>query len=615
MNDSRDNHGNTVEGAQAIQPAIWPEVGIATEPTPYLTLTGAAGLSLSKGGITFGAGGAASSDGYFNLFNLGKWRRIAGDTPLQLWLRGHGRFQLTVWLAARDRSTERIFSEDVTLSGELRLPLELGEAADQTAAVMYFELTAFEAGRLDDFAWATSAPPRRLPKLMLSVTTFKREAAVATTVARFRTFREGSALRDHISMIVVDNGQSVSVTSGDGVTVVPNANLGGAGGFSRGLMEARTAGASHCLFMDDDASVHMEAITRTWMCLAYALDPATAVAGAMINADQHWQIWENGAVFDRVCRPLFFGLDLREQEMVFNMEYRSTRPAPPGFYGGWWFFAFPVDRATRMPFPFFVRGDDVSFSLANDFRIVTLPGVASFQESFTDKASPLTWYLDMRSHLAHHLSLPAKDVGWRGLQRLFVSFYLRTILRFHYDSLSAVNLAIEDVLRGPTFFADNADMAERRKDLKALTVSEAWIPDSNPPGPRHGKCSRPLRALLLLTLNGHLLPFANLLGSRLVIEAEDRHNFREIYGARQITYLTARRPARYTVRRDRWRFWRESLRLLRNSLTLRRRYGQLVAQWQGKYQDLTSEAFWQDKLSISGTGNTAQATPKDQGQA
>ncbi|MBL8561121.1 MAG: hypothetical protein JNN06_02470 [Gemmobacter sp.] len=593
----------------AIQPAIWPEAGISTETIPYARLGGAAGMSLSQGGIVFGPGGTAAMDGYFNLFNLGKWRDLCGDTPIALWLRGQGRFQLVIWLATPSRSWDRIYSEAITLDGTLDVPLDLSEATG-ARAVMFFELTALGEGHLADFAWTTSAAPRRTPDLVLSVTTFKREQAVTATVERFRKFRARSPLCDHIRMFLVDNGQSVEVTSGEGVTVFPNANLGGAGGFTRGLMEARKAGASHCLFMDDDASVHMGAITRTWMLLAYATDPRTAVAGAMINADHRWQIWENGAVFDRGCRPLFAGCDLRSTSAVLAMEFETTGPAPQGHYAGWWFFAFPVAQAVHLAFPFFVRGDDVSFSLVNDFRIASLPGVASFQESFSDKASPQTWYLDMRSHLAHHLSLPARDVGWSGLQRMFFSFYRRTVLRYHYDSLSAVNLAIEDVLRGPQFFAEHADMAERRKDLKALTTTEAWAPIGHAPAVRLGRAPRPLRALLLATLNGHLLPLGSRFGSDLVLDAPRRDDFRMVYGARRITYLNAQKTAAYTVRRDFGRFWRESLRLLRNSLTLRSRYKSLQAEWQGAYGAMTSTAFWEDKLSIAEKNPAAEAKPE-----
>jgi hypothetical protein len=434
--------------------------------------------------------------------------------------------------------------------------------------------------------------------LVLSVTTFRREAEVAATMDRFRQFRSASPLRNHIRMFVIDNGQSVTVPDGDGVTLFSNANLGGAGGFTRGLLETQAAGGTHCLFMDDDASVHMGAITRTWMILAYSRDPRLAVAGTMLDADCRWRVWENGATFDRGCRPLYHGCDLRSAVEVMEMEFRTTDPVPPGFYGGWWYFAFPVAQATALPFPFFVRGDDVSFSLVNDFSFVTLPGVASIQQSFIDKASPTTWYLDMRSHLAHHLSLKDKDIGWWGLQRMLMSFYLRTVLRFHYDSLSAVNLAIEDVLRGPEFFAETADMAQRRGDLKGLTTTEVWTPVAQALQPRLGCLNRPMRALMLLTLNGHLLPFSTWLGTRLTLPAIRREDFRLMYGAREITFLNAQRTASYTLRRDRRRFFRETARMIRNTLALRRGYDRIAAQWRSEYPRLTGRAFWANKLGL-----------------
>jgi galactofuranosylgalactofuranosylrhamnosyl-N-acetylglucosaminyl-diphospho-decaprenol beta-1,5/1,6-galactofuranosyltransferase len=598
----------TAASGFVIQPALWPEAGISTEVETYMRLSGAAGISLERGGIEFGVGGRAKVDGYFNIFNLGKWRSLCGEMPLELRLKGSGRFQLIIWLAAQDRSWDRIFSEVVTLNGTLDVPLDLTEA-ERPRTVLFFEVVALSEGSLDDFAWVTTTPPRQYPDLVLSVTTFRREASVAETVRRFRQFRAASDLRDYIRMNVIDNGQTLTIEPGNGVSIIPNENLGGAGGFTRGLLEARTAGATHCLFMDDDASVHMQAITRSWMLLAYATDPRTAVAGAMINADHRWQIWENGAIFERGCRAQYFRLDMRDALEVFEMEFATTAPAPRDFYAGWWFFAFPVHQPTHLPFPFFVRGDDVSFSLANDFRIVTLPGVASIQESFTDKASPLTWYLDLRSHLAHHLSLPHKRRGWGELQRMFVNFYLRTILRFHYDSLSAINLAIEDVLKGPQFFAENADMAQRRKDLKDLTTTEAWQPTDHPPRPRHNLYPKPLRGLLLLTLNGHLLPFSRFFGPELVMEAELREDFRQVYGARAVTYLNAHRTASYTVRRDKRRFWRESFRLLRNSLKLRKSYDRLHREWQDSYPQMTSEAFWRQKLDLPQSGPEEERQP------
>jgi galactofuranosylgalactofuranosylrhamnosyl-N-acetylglucosaminyl-diphospho-decaprenol beta-1,5/1,6-galactofuranosyltransferase len=581
-----------------LQGAIWPQAGISTEIPAHFFLKGPVGMSLAHGGADFSAGGYLATGPYFNVFNIGKWRKHCGQLPLELQLVGQGQFLLSIRLAGRNMSELQLFSEVVTLDGVLRQRIDPADLEHQHE-VLLFELTALEDGHLEDFAWVTTEPPRRTPELMLSVTTFRREQAVARTAERFRRYRSEVDIRDHVRMLIVDNGRSVDVRDGDGVTVIGNENLGGAGGFTRGLLHAQETGATHCLFMDDDASVQMEAISRTWWFLAYAQDPRTTVAGSMIDAVHRWRLVEAAATFDLGCRPRFGGLDLRDRDLVFEMEYDTTDPGPEDLYGGWWFFAFPVDRVRHLPFPFFVRGDDVSFSLANDFQVVTLPGVASVQESFTDKASPLNWYLDFRSHLAHHLSLPQKRRSWWELQRMVYDFFARTTRRFHYDSLSAVNLAFEDVLSGPGFFDRNADMARRRADLKAMTTTEAWQPVSPPPKAREVRLPRPLRALMRLTLNGHLLPIGDGLGLSLTLVAPYREDFRKAYGACRVTYLNADETMAYTVHRDRKRFWQETRRLLRNTLRLRRSYGRQLRRWHRAYGELTSQEYWEKKLGLA----------------
>ncbi|MGO3151483.1 MAG: hypothetical protein ACTIJJ_02515 [Galactobacter sp.] len=581
-----------------MQPAIWPQREISTEVPAHFFLTGPVGLKLDESGAEFGPGGYLATSPYYNIFNLGKWSRHAGRMPLQLQLEGQGRFLLSVRLASPNKSEQQLISEEIQLHGTLRRAVDLGETVPREALV-FFELTALADARLDDFAWVTTAAPLRQPNLVLSVTTFRREAQVAAAAARFRAFFANSDLAANVRMVIVDNGQSCDVSGGRGVTVIPNANLGGAGGFARGLLEAKHSGATHCLFMDDDAMIQMEAIERTWWFLAYAEDPSTAVAGAVVDASHRWRLGENGARFELGCHPLYAGLDMRDRGMVFGMEFESTWQEADDLYGGWWFFAFPVASVDAMPFPFFVRGDDVSFSLANDFRIVTLPGIASVQEGFTDKASPQTWYLDFRSHLAHHLSLPQKERSWREVARMVRSFYVRTVMRFHYDSLAAVNLALEDVMASPRFFDENADMAQRRDLLKRSSIMETWLPiRSTVPRERESHLGRRGRKLMRWTLNGHLLPLGTGTGSDLVLPSGRREDYVATYGARQVTYLNADETQSYMVIRDRERFWTETRRLIKNVLRLRRIYPRLLREWRNGYELMTTDKYWQEKLQV-----------------
>ena len=133
----------------------------------------------------------------------------------------------------------------------------------------------------------------------------------------------------------------------EGVIVQPNENLGGAGGFTRGFLEAEARGATHCLFMDDDAATHMESLERSWVFLSYARDSRkTALAGAMINASHRWAIWENGARFFGHCSPQHMGVDLREiANEIAQMEWEVAGPAPRrGFMGGGGISPLPLRR-------------------------------------------------------------------------------------------------------------------------------------------------------------------------------------------------------------------------------------------------------------------------------
>ncbi|MBR9650095.1 hypothetical protein [Thalassovita aquimarina] len=592
-----------------LQTLAWPEPALCSERALYLRTNGPAGVSLSTHRIHFRQGAHIQFDTYFNIFNIGKWHSHCGLDDVGLQLLGTGQVELSVFIAYPNRSWGRLIDEVITLSPDVprRFDIPLAGHVEPTG-VLYFELRALGDGALDWAAWDTRQAPRRDPKLALSVTTFRREEAVAQTVKRFTEFAQKSRLGSRLHMFVVDNGRSADIENSDWVTAIGNENLGGAGGFARGLLAAKDNGFSHCLFMDDDAATPMEAVERTWAFLAYAHDPATAIAGAMISNRHAWALWENGALFHGACRPVFGGTDLRDQAQVFEMEFASTPRNPHNFYGGWWYFAFPLEEVKHLPFPFFVRGDDVSFSLVHDFNIQTLPGVVSFQESFTEKDSPLTWYLDLRSHLAHHLSLPSMEIGRLRVLKMAAWFFLRNLPRMHYDTLAAINLALSDVQKGPEFFDEHADMAQRRADIKALTCHEIWEPaPARIPSERIRRKPRGwlARQIMKVTLNGHLLPFFGRWGDRIVLQAEDRGKVGWTWGAAEITYLSGDEQRAYTVRHSKRLFLREGFRFAVQALTLLWRYPRLLSQYRESYDELTSEAYWRAKLDMTRTDDTA----------
>ncbi len=591
------------DGFFNIQTMIWPDASLNSEPALYLRELDVPNRGLPDGHIEIAPGNTVGFDTYFNLFSLEKWQRSCGLTDLHLSLDGAGAVTVII---GRDSPgpTRKILSEKrITLPARL----DLSEMAARCSGpgVIWFVLRAGRRGcRFDDAAWQTRQAPKRMPNLTLAVTTFRREEAVQSTAARFSAFANASDLAPYLHMVVVDNGHTAHVQPSDHITPIQNENLGGAGGFARGLIEARRIGATHCLFMDDDASVHMGSIDRTWRFLAWTENPSTAVAGAMSMASEKWRLWENGALFDQRCHPLHMGTDLRNIRQTARLEWADVDQTK--HYGGWWYFAFPIEHVRHMPFPFFVRGDDVSFGLVHRFRTVTLPGVMSFQDQdFAEKESLQTLYLDLRSHLAHHLALPQMDIGRAATLRIAWWFFARSAVQLHYDTLAALNLSFSDALKGPAFFAQNADMSSRRADLADLRKTEAWraIPDGRrPPKPRRwlNPDRKWVRVCLQLTLNGHLLPFFRMYGNHVVLDPCMRGQLHPCWGAARITYWDEDAGRFFTVVHSKTKLARQVGVLVWRSLRFWGGYHQLKTRWQLGYARLTRPEWWMKRLGVQG---------------
>ncbi len=584
-----------------LQSFLTPDPEICSEQALYGRLSGPAAYDQASQIYHLGCGGTLSFDTYFNLFNLGTWARHCRLDGLFVELSGRGKVGVQLVHAQEGRSWATLQSQVVTLTEGSPFVFDLSPlAAAEADGILGLKLVALDAAvEITGGRFATASLPEALPELTISITTFKREEAVRRTVERLEAFLAGFAYGDHIRVQVVDNGQSAGIETRGHVTAFDNPNLGGAGGFARGLLEAEEAGASHCLFMDDDASFHMENIARADLFLATARDPKAVLSGAMITNTHKWRMWENGAWFDGSCRPLFNGVDLRKQAEVIAMEQQAARTHRPTLYGGWWFFAFPIRHVTRHPFPFFVRGDDINFSLANDFRIHTLNGVVSFQDDFTEKENAQTLYLDLRNHLVQHLTVPALERSALGTARVAIYFTLRSLLRFHYSTAEVQLMAWEDVMEGPQFFKDNIDMSARRATIKEMAEDEAWQPIETMDLGEHrrGVASWPHRARHywgLCTFNGHFLPCGG--ASTVVVDINRRALVVQAFGAAKVTYLNTARDKAYSVARDRRRFFRLMGQMARLTWRFCRNFEAVKGKYRDDYAATASKSFWQKTL-------------------
>jgi len=468
------------ESPPLLQNFISPKLDLCCETSLYYRFQGTAHYSFeSESAVLPNKGDGVDLATYFNAFSAGKWRKYTNVDRLSATFDFSGR-ALAAIVHLLD-GCEMVL-ETFLLAGEQRSRLTSPAFKAPEKGLLACRLLALEPSVLYGGGFATDCPATRSVTLGIAVTTYKREETIKKTAARL-----GAAIRNHprhaVSLAIVDNGQTLAPEDVPDALLIPNRNLGGAGGFTRGLIHYQDEGrVSHVLFMDDDAFCETESIFRALALLEHALKPEAAVSGGMLYESLQYMQWENGAWFKYRCRPLHSNLDLRKvKNLLANDD--EDREETEGFdiYGAWWFFMFPASLVKTYVPPYFVRGDDIFFGYSNDFETIRLNGVSCWQEDFKAKESPLVLYLDFRSHAMNHLVLAGLPGGARGIVGMGWRFFNKYNSSYFYDSARAIIQAFSDIQEGPEYWLKNLDMSEKRAELKAKYTREIFQPAPKQP--------------------------------------------------------------------------------------------------------------------------------------
>jgi galactofuranosylgalactofuranosylrhamnosyl-N-acetylglucosaminyl-diphospho-decaprenol beta-1,5/1,6-galactofuranosyltransferase len=570
---------------------VFPDTALCSELHLYFRCDPASYYSFEKRQLHFQENGAVTVDTYFNSFSVGKWKKYTGINNVFFSLTGAGKFLLRFGLRRYCHGLRWLSDYEVTLSGEeqtVELPFWYG--IDD--GILIIEILSLSAGWLSGARYLTSSEPCTSVTLGIVITTFNRQPYTIGAENRIREqLLSDSEWCEHIQLIIVDNGRNLSPDDVPSACVIPNKNLGGTGGFTRGLLHLLGSGVfTHCLFMDDDASCEVESIKRTYRLLQYSHVSNLAIAGALFREVEPFRQFENGARFDGLCRPIKSGLDMRDYSAVVLNEVEEVVD-----YGGWWFFAFALKDVKELPFPFFVRGDDVMFALRHKFKILTMNGICSWADDFSLKSGPLPTYLDVRSHLIQGLVENIRITPFQ-LVLLTWRFFAASALSYNYATAKAVILAVRDVLAGPTFFEQFPDAANTREEIagfagveKVTAIDRASIAFVQPRGLRESKFRFLWR---WLSFNGHLIPHC-FLKRGIVFQPKSFHgSLRQIFGWKHVLYLYEPLSIGYIIDQNKRVFFRLLWSQVLMSLKLFMRTKSLKRQYAEAHKYLTSAAFW-----------------------
>lgn len=428
--------------------------------------------SLKNGKLTLSPGQKICFDTYFNSFSPNSWRKYTRLSSLNLEINGKGRFRVRILGGNRKGSDIRwkvVAEEEVKdrFLAEMRLE-------DLDYELLYPELESLEEGCEIHGGAYSSRDGNTDIRLSVVFCTFRREDFIDKNIRNLKKGileDDGSPLRDHLRISVVDNGNTLENRDiKNFLEVFPNKNLGGSGGFARGIIESlKDSRFTHILLLDDDIrfSVTSLEILHSFLSFLRGEFEKHFVGGNLIDlALPHLQ-YERNAVWNGISTRLNgSGLDLRKTECLF---WRDSE-ASEGSYAGWWFCCIPtrVVRELGLPLPFFLKGDDVEYSLRNGSKLISLNGVGAWHEAFPKRVRKWNYYYQIRNYFVLSVlrvrGYGRSDFLLFSLLRLFKNLLWRNELALKYT-----RKALEDIRSGtlPTSGEEAESLQKSVLELKA----------------------------------------------------------------------------------------------------------------------------------------------------
>ncbi|MCF6744550.1 glycosyltransferase family 2 protein [Blastococcus sp. KM273128] len=421
---------------------------------------------------------AVSTDTYFGRFAASYWQRWTSARSVDLHATVSGAGLLRVMASDSEGNSRTVAAEQVREAQDRPLTLTLALDRFVDGGAFWLELEAGADGLVvDDVQWSVAATrPRRATAVVIC--TYNR---ADDCLATLRTLAADHAVAGELAAVyVVDQGTDtvesrpgfadVREALGSALRYVRQPNLGGAGGFTRGIYEAvrnETVERVNLLLMDDDIRLEPDTVVRL-RAFADRADEPVLVGGQMLNLLHPDRLHVGAESADlsilRAGQPVPDALtnaDLTERRQDRRID---------GDYNAWWTCLIPseVVSAVGYPLPIFFQWDDIEFGLrarAAGFPTVTLPGAGVWHADFSWKNwDDWSRYFSYRNSLI--TSALHSDFDRRSIAEHLAKQLVDALVSMRYGLAALLIRAVEDFLRGPEVLADGG--AETAAQVRKL---------------------------------------------------------------------------------------------------------------------------------------------------
>lgn len=556
------------------------------------------------------ANSSISTNTYFNTFSASKWNKFTNvdNFIIKIALKGDFEIRLVHCYLMKEEVIEDIVQSVRVNTNDIRdIMIKYDFSLDTFEELFFIELISnTDGGEFYGGGFYTETKKTFEPHIGIIMCTYKREKFIENNIRLF------SEMKESIDVFIVDNASSLNEQIFNGnIHLIKNKNTGGAGGFTRGLIEVLTKykHCTHVLLMDDDILINTSAIEKTIAFLSFlnkdSLD--LFIGGATLSLAQKNKQLESAAVWnDNILYNLKNNLNLiKEKDLLINNLEESRS------YNAWVYCCIPINKISldNLPLPLFVRGDDMEYGIRLSKKILTMNGIGVWHVPVDNKYSSFMNYYVIRNILILN-ALYDNKFSKKGAIKMLFGRVLRECFYYRYNDARLILKAYQDFLKGVDFFyytdgetlhkniMENSKKLFNYKELE--TIGKPYIYNKLVDIKNILPESRLHKIIRLMTLNGYLLPSVFMKKGASSYNTIELTEARPIFFYRYKTVLQVDLPGQkgFVGTLDRMSFCKILLDTINISIKIIFNYKQTLKDYKNNISKIKDIDFWSKYLDL-----------------
>ncbi|WP_083101498.1 glycosyltransferase family 2 protein [Faucicola atlantae] len=562
----------------------------------------------------------------FNLIPVAHYHNYLGVETVTLTAKYQGRAEISLFANLVGYAEPKLIAHKIVESADLENnniifgDLEIGKISGYLYLVIDTDKSGFIFKEFSVLCMADRSPA----KVGIVSCTFKREKEVLRTIDCIREeIAKDPFTFQNTQVYIIDNDEkrNLKFEETDQIHHIANKNLGGAGGFTRGIIETIDQNLDYVLLCDDDILAFGEIFRRAIVAISLLKDPKMGLHGAMLELENQHMLHEAGEYFDINKRHHInphYGQNMLDFGSIKHILFDTVASSLSANMYGWWFTAFPVKvfKKVGLPLPIFVSGDDLEFSLRaykQGYSCLICPTIAIWHPSHMPQHSPMRNYFIMRNRLAY-FPLHTTEKKTRKLLNDIIDKTRHLLLTKRYATAESNILALEDFVRaGAWYNEDLSDWLPRfhylNQDKTQPLYKNKWTIPVISSHPTKAQNKLKNRALSLLTFNGHILPDAF---HKPADSPASQYHICVPYGvnpynedirkmtfrASSVLFFDPKYSVGYRVEHSSKKFWLLSARLAKVSIEANLKFKELYEVYNQLDKKVTTFEWWRDRLGV-----------------